>query len=136
MKYYTLLLVAVAILLLAMPSQLFAVSANPNPISTKQPDGTELTVRIFGDEWYHSYKTEDGYAILQKDDGWWVYADLDASGRYAPSQFRVNKSTPGLESFLNSKGKHLMEDEKYRIESRENFQENHARNSRRGKAFR
>lgn len=121
MKREYFLLLAIAIFLFVMPSQVFAVSAYPNPVSTTQPDGTPLTVRIFGDEWYHFYESEDGYTILQKADGWWVYTDLDLSGRYVSSEFRVSKKVSGLERFLKKVGKHLREDKKYQAERKDRF---------------
>ena len=37
----------------------FAMPAYPFPIKVKQPDGSELTIRIYGDEWFHYTTTEN-----------------------------------------------------------------------------
>ena len=40
-----------------------AIMANPNPITVTQPDGSLLTIRIYGDESFHYTTTIDGYLI-------------------------------------------------------------------------
>jgi M6 family metalloprotease-like protein len=101
------------IAILGMGSNLFAVSATPNPIAAEQPDGTELTVRLFGDEYYSYFESDDGYAITKDAAGWWKYAELDHRGRYTPSQFQAGRKDIGAIQFLNSVGKHLREDAGY-----------------------
>ena len=64
-------------LLLALSVSSFAVPAYPFPIKVKQPDGSELTIRIYGDEWFHYTTTEDGYLLLQKKDGAYEYAKFE-----------------------------------------------------------
>ena len=44
----------------ALCVELCAVPAKPGIITLKQPDGTELKVRLMGDENYHYYETLDG----------------------------------------------------------------------------
>ncbi|MDR1005093.1 MAG: immune inhibitor A, partial [Prevotellaceae bacterium] len=51
-----------------------AVVADPTPHPVKQPDGTFLTVRLHGDEFYHFNTTIDGYTILKSPNGGFVYA--------------------------------------------------------------
>ena len=43
-----------------------AVVANPDPSTFTQPDGTEVTLRLFGDESYNYTMTADGYAVSAK----------------------------------------------------------------------
>ena len=64
-------------LLLALSVSSFAVPAYPFPIKVKQPDGSELTIRIYGDEWFHYTTTDDGYLLLQKKDGAYEYAKFE-----------------------------------------------------------
>lgn len=51
-----------------------SVPANPTPHVFIQPDGTQVTLRLCGDEFYHFTTTDDGYTVLQRADGAWVYA--------------------------------------------------------------
>ena len=56
----------------------FAIKAIPHPVIVVQPDGSELTIRVQGDEFGHYRTTEDGYLITQNDKGFYVY-DLTGS---------------------------------------------------------
>lgn len=51
-----------------------AIPAHPRPVDVVQSDGTRLTVRLVGDEFYHRTMTTDGYTLLQKVNGDYVYA--------------------------------------------------------------
>ena len=51
-----------------------AVPAHPRPVDVTQSDGTKLTVRLVGDEFYHYSMTVDGYTLLQRSNGDYVYA--------------------------------------------------------------
>ena len=116
------LLVALLALLL-VPLIATAMPARPESVQTNQPDGTEITVRLYGDWWYHHYESGEGYAILQDDDDWWVYADLDPSGRYQSTNLRVGKNDTGETSFLATVGPHLREAPEIRSESFDLFHE-------------
>ncbi|MBR2379287.1 MAG: M6 family metalloprotease domain-containing protein [Bacteroidaceae bacterium] len=52
-----------------------AIMANPNPITVTQPDGSLLTIRIYGDESFHYTTTIDGYLIEKDKDGFFKYID-------------------------------------------------------------
>ncbi|MCQ2290344.1 MAG: M6 family metalloprotease domain-containing protein [Muribaculaceae bacterium] len=54
--------------------QMFAVPAVPHPVKVTQPDGSSLSVRLNGDEFYHFYTTEDGYTVVKHDMGFFTYA--------------------------------------------------------------
>jgi len=46
----------------------------------RQPDGTTLTVRIWGDEFYSVVESLDGYTLVPDlPSGWICYAQLDAA---------------------------------------------------------
>ncbi len=68
-------IVTLVIALLAFSLQLFAVKAWPYPVTVVQPDGTQLTIRLFGDE-NRSWKTTlDGRPVYQASDGFWRVTD-------------------------------------------------------------
>jgi hypothetical protein len=51
---------AVFLCLLVCGGELYAVPAYPKPVRVEQPDGTTLTVRVYGDERFHYATTVDG----------------------------------------------------------------------------
>ena len=60
----------------------------------RQPDGTEVPVVLFGDEFYMRGETPDGYTVLRDPDtGWICYAELSADG---------SKLVPTQEHYLNA----------------------------------
>ncbi len=88
---------------------LLAVPALKRPFQVEQPDGTTITIRLMGDEWYSYHETVDGYTVLKNREDWWVYADLDQTGRFQASEHRVG--VPSLETtqYLERTGKNLAE---------------------------
>ncbi len=66
-------------------SMAMAVPAYPGKASVKQPDGSLLTIRLMGDEYLHFNTTDDGYTIVQRADGYYVYAQLDQDKQLAPT---------------------------------------------------
>lgn len=72
--------------LLIISNNVKAVPAKPGLISVRQTDGTELLVRIVGDEHFHYYLTEDGYLLINDNDTYY-YSDVDSNGRYIRSQY-------------------------------------------------
>ena len=63
----------VIIMLLAGVCCSHAIPAIPWPMYARQPDGTTLTVRLVGDEWHSHYLTDDGFPVVQRHDGSYVY---------------------------------------------------------------
>jgi M6 family metalloprotease-like protein len=61
-------------------TSVFAVRATPFPIKITQPDGSQLTVRMRGDEHGHYQTTDDGYLVKQNARGYYVYGSVNASG--------------------------------------------------------
>lgn len=57
-----------------------AIPAKPGLITVRQADGTELQVRIVGDEHFHYYLSEDDYLLVNENDTYY-YGDVDAAGR-------------------------------------------------------
>lgn len=53
---------------------LFAIPATPFPIRMTQPDGSEITVYLKGDEFFRYKTTLDGYLLAENDKGVLCYA--------------------------------------------------------------
>ena len=68
-----------------------AVPANPNAYVVTQPDGTRISVRLCGDEYYHYYTTEDGTPVTLCDDGFYRYTTIDAQNNLVASANVVGK---------------------------------------------
>lgn len=81
MRHFSLLLAAALAALFTGIGTTHAVPAYPHPIRMTQSDGTQLTVRIYGDEFYHYTLSEEGYALTSGTDGDYYFATLDAQGQ-------------------------------------------------------
>lgn len=64
--------VFLGIFLFFISLSLVAGPATPYPILVTQPDGTTLTLKMQGDEYYHFYTLEDGTPMVRQTDGFWV----------------------------------------------------------------
>lgn len=60
-------------------SACLAVPADPRPFVVTQPDGSTLTVRMIGDEFFHCMMTEDGYLVKRSSDGVYYFLDNDGN---------------------------------------------------------
>ena len=86
-KFYTFAITVILLLLHSL--QCAAVSAYPFPFMYTQPDGTQVTITLKGDERAHWAETTDGYKLLNNGKDGWEYAvlnvdgDLQCSGRLA-----------------------------------------------------
>ena len=58
----------------------YANPANPGLVKVPQPDGSLLTIRLVGDEFYHFNTTADNYTIMFNGQGGYVYAQRDGQG--------------------------------------------------------
>lgn len=74
------------VLLAALPAA--AVPAKPGLMTVRQADGSELLVRLVGDEHSHFYLSEDGYLLVNDNDTYY-YGDVDASGNVVRSAYRA-----------------------------------------------
>lgn len=89
MKNYSLHTILVFILsLISLYS--YSVPATPYPITKIQPDGTELTIRLRGDEFFSYETTMDGYLIRKNDTGFYSYATVENGSKIISTNVRVN----------------------------------------------
>lgn len=77
--------------MLAAAFTLSAMPARPGLHVMQQPDGTQISVYLHGDEHKALYLTEDGYLLLPDSDGNLYFAEFDATRNIVPSCF---KATP------------------------------------------
>lgn len=79
-------------------------------MSFDQENGPEVKLRVFGDEFYARYETEEGYTAIYDDDlGLFTYARLK-DGRFLSSGLDLSRSPPpDLE-------KHLEESDEVRLD--------------------
>ena len=101
------------LLLMALVSlQALAIPAHRMMIQMPQPDGTLVTVRLVGDEFYHFNTTSDGYTILLNDAGAYVYAQREGTN-LVPTQVLAHdekdRSTEELALLANTP-KHLVDE--------------------------
>ncbi len=98
----------------------FAVKAYPYPMLVTQPDGTQLTICLHGDEFQHLRTTEDGYVIKKNTKGFYTYAKKDSKGNFVVSNtiarnlnrrsfadrtfLKTITKSPSLQTVLSSSG--------------------------------
>lgn len=81
----------IPILLLVLQSvQLLAVKATPEPIKVIQPDGSELIIRLRGDEFFKYTTTIDGFLIKKNEKGIYNYATFDKNGIISVTDQKVS----------------------------------------------
>ena len=95
-KYPRLLSVLCALMIATSAS--WAVPAYRGWQTRKQPDGTTLTIRQVGDEFYHYWETENGKIAAEQPDGTFVVNDeqhpTDAQFRALRKASNMYKSRP------------------------------------------
>lgn len=82
-----------------------SVPATPYPVTRIQPDGSELTVYLRGDEFFKYELTTDGYLIRRDKQGFYHYAEKGAKGVIRTTGIRVNpadKRTEAEKQFIRS----------------------------------
>lgn len=78
----------------------WAIPAKKGPIAYEQPDGSVITVCLYGDERHHVALSEDGYVLLSKD-GTYYFAQIADDGSLAPSAFMAQPQGLRSEATLN-----------------------------------
>ncbi len=107
-----LLLAAVALVALVAR----AIPAVPTPIQVTQPDGTQLTIKIVGDEFFNFHTTVDGYTIVRDSDGFFVYA-TKSNGDLVPSNVvahNVSERSASEASYVSGLAKYQISEVKAR----------------------
>ena len=84
---------AVVIILGTFPKYGLAINASPHEVRERQPDGTEVKLRIRGDERLNWQEDQDGYTVLRRG-GRYVYAEPGPDGEPVPSTLEVGKGDP------------------------------------------
>lgn len=84
---------------LLMTGSAMAIPAKPGLHKVKQPDGTEITVRLCGDERLNWFETEDGYKLLRNEQNFIVYAVNNENGDLVPSNiiYRENNTNSNIQ---------------------------------------
>lgn len=86
-----------------IPAAAFAVPASPVPVKVKQKDGTTLTIRLHGDEFYNYATTLDGRTVVPGPDGIYYYAQLDERGELIPSATRASDRGKALQGLVTGR---------------------------------
>lgn len=108
MRKITLLIAALLVAISAM-----AIPAHREPVTITQPDGTKLTIKLIGDEFYHFNTTLDGYTIVKNDAGVYVYAQRDGEGLKASAVKAHDEMqrTDAEKAFLSTTAKYMTDRE-------------------------
>jgi M6 family metalloprotease-like protein len=89
-RTFTFFYIALIICNLVSVYKAHAVTAYPNQIEYKQPDGSVITVQLQGDEYVHWATTTDGYTIMTNAEGTYEYAMTDNNGYMVFSGIQAN----------------------------------------------
>lgn len=76
-------ILATLALLLGAFHILSAVPAYPGKIRVTQPDGSVITIRIHGDEWFHYVTDESGQVVARGTDGFYRPAEMPSAAQRA-----------------------------------------------------
>jgi len=109
------LLICLVFLVFILPSEMiYASQAYPGSISVKQSDGSQLTIKLYGDEHHHWVESVDGYTLIVNGKGDYEYAKLNSIGGLEPSGVIANdliERTSLDNNFLSTIDKKLSFDE-------------------------
>ena len=67
-----------SILLISTSFTAHAAAYYNKTFTLKQPDNTEVEVKITGDEYYQHIESIDGYTLCRNEEGWICYADINS----------------------------------------------------------
>ena len=70
-----------------------AMPADSAPFAYTQPDGSKVTLRLRGDEFFHWYEDMQGFTVVRKGNAF-VYANLDAAGQLEPTAWVAGRVDP------------------------------------------
>ena len=72
-----------------------AISASPDPVLVRQPDGSSITLFLKGDEYFHWNEDETGFPVVRSANGSWVYA-IEQLGQLSPTAVVAGSVNPLL----------------------------------------
>ncbi|MGC3978827.1 MAG: M6 family metalloprotease domain-containing protein [Paludibacteraceae bacterium] len=81
----------ILLFILLLAEYISAVPAYQMPVIMKQPDGREITFRLYGDEHFSYKTTTDDYLITEDNDGYLTYAEIDKKGIIHSLGVKVNE---------------------------------------------
>jgi len=88
---------------------MFAVPAKPAIINVLQKNGTEISIRLHGDEHFKFKTTEDGILITENADGIFEYAKMNEKGEISATgvlaknkEFRSNQEISFINTLYNN----------------------------------
>lgn len=87
----------------------YAVPACPIPEKVIQPDGSVVTIRLVGDEFFNYSTTTDGYTVVRNDAGYYMYA-VEQNGSLVASSYVAKDASmrsAADKAFLGSVAKNL-----------------------------
>lgn len=105
-------------LFITFTTLLMAVPARPQPFVVQQPDGSFLTIQLFGDENNKIRTTSDGYLIHRNSSGFYVYADSALSREESRIARDPDKRNSSDHIYLARIGKKELASEPFRSPSR------------------
>ena len=77
-------------LIFSVCSSLYSAYLENVPHQLVQPNGEILNVFVTGDEFFRRVHDQEGYSIVQREDGWYCYAQYDAvNDELIPSEYLV-----------------------------------------------
>ena len=85
----------------------FARKAVDRIIQFKQPDGTEIPIKLYGDAFFHYKTLSNGSIVLEDKQGWLCYAYFNSDGHLINSGIRIQQDAPAeltAKSKLKPKG--------------------------------
>ncbi|WP_432479269.1 M6 family metalloprotease domain-containing protein [Nocardioides sp. GXQ0305] len=77
-----------------------AGEAAPVTVTLTQPDGEKIVARQWGDEYYNGLETKAGHTIVQRADGYWVYAHQRPNGTLTKSTRIAGDDAPAVAKHL------------------------------------
>lgn len=95
-----------------------AVPAYPGTITVSQPDGTEIKIKLSGDERLNWASTTDGYTLLRNSENYWTFAEKDANGNLAPSEIIYRNSSSDASRKGIEKGLCFTDEQKFEAKQR------------------
>lgn len=101
-----------ALVMLTSCSLAWSIPARPGKVKVTQPDGTQLTIELHGDEYRHFTTTADGYTVVKAADGFYYYAVKNQT-ELLPSQYvarDAEQRTAAENLYLSGTKKRIMAD--------------------------